>query len=79
MGMRIMVQEESMEVEGWVAMERYGQGIGLNVPKVRGAGALASSEGRNRNFVQEVGSEWLVLLGMKNGDCSGPKTLLCFG
>lgn len=29
--------------------------------------------------MQEVGSEWLVLLGMKNGDCSGPETLLCFG
>lgn len=36
MGMRIMVQEESMQAEGWVAMERYGQGTGLSVSKVRG-------------------------------------------
>lgn len=35
MGMRIMVEEESMEPEGWVATERCGQGKGLSVPKVR--------------------------------------------
>lgn len=74
MGMRITVEEESMQTEGWVAMGGCGQGRGLAVPEVRCRGPrwLCSQ----KQGLCAGSWWWLVLLGMKNRDCSGLETVL---